>query len=175
MARDVVLVNGLPGSGKSTLGPGLAAGLGAQYLGKDRIKEALAGAIAAAPPTLGAVAMETVWALAAAVPGAVVVDSWWFRPRDLAHAHAGLLRAGATTAVEVWCDVPPDVARARYVARRRAALHADAQRLATDWADWAARGEPLALGPVLRVDTSRRVDLPALCADVGELLGHHHT
>ncbi|RZU50119.1 putative kinase [Krasilnikovia cinnamomea] len=171
MARDVVLVNGLPGSGKSTLGPALASGLGAEFLSKDRIKEALAGAIGVVPPGLGVVAMETVWALAARIPGAVVVDSWWFRPRDLEHARAGLLGAGAAAAVEVWCDVPSEVARARYVARRRAAVHADAQRLATDWADWAARGEPLALGPVLRVDTTRRVDLPALCADVRRALG----
>ncbi|WP_412744739.1 AAA family ATPase [Krasilnikovia sp. MM14-A1004] len=166
MARDVVLVNGLPGSGKSTLGPGLASGLGAEFLGKDRIKEALASAISVVPSSLGAVAMETAWALAAGVPGAVVVDSWWFRPRDLEYARAGVLRAGAAAVVEVWCDVPPELARARYVARRRAAVHADAQRLATDWADWAARAEPLALGPVLRVNTSRPVDLPALCVGV---------
>ncbi|GAB1642975.1 AAA family ATPase [Krasilnikovia sp. MM14-A1259] len=167
----MVLLNGLPGSGKSTLGPELAAGLGAEFLGKDRIKEALADAITVVPPALGAVAMETVWALSACIPGPVVVDSWWFRPRDLDHARAGLLRAQATTAVEVWCDVPPDVARARYAARRRAAVHGDADRIATDWADWAARAEPLALGPVVQVDTSRPVDVLALCAQVRDAIG----
>jgi predicted kinase len=45
MARDVVMVNGLPGSGKSSPAPRLAARLGAACLGKDRIKEALAETI----------------------------------------------------------------------------------------------------------------------------------
>jgi predicted kinase len=64
---------------------------------------------------------------------------------------------GAAHAVEVWCDVPADVARGRYAARARAALHEDARRLAEDWDDWAARAEPLALTTVVTVDTSRPV------------------
>jgi len=69
------MVNGLPGSGKSSLAPRLAAGLGAACLGKDRIKEALADAVVTEVPRLGAVTMETVWNLAAALSGMVVVDS----------------------------------------------------------------------------------------------------
>lgn len=91
MARDVVMVNGLPGSGKSSLAPRLA-------------------------------------------------------------------RAGATGVVGVWCDVPAEVARVRYVARRRRDVHRDTERLATEWAGWAAEAEPLGLGPVVRVDTTRPVD-----------------
>ncbi len=162
MARDVVMVNGLPGSGKSSLGPRLAVALGAAYLAKDRIKEALSDAVVTEVPGLGAIAMDTVWALAASLPGTVVVDSWWFRPRDLADARDGLARTGATGTVEVWCDVPADVARARYVARRRPAVHRDTERLATEWAGWAAEAEPLGLGPVIRVDTTRPVDAAAL-------------
>jgi predicted kinase len=162
MARDVVLVNGLPGSGKSSLGPRLAATLGAAFLSKDRIKEALADAVVTDPPTAGAIAMDTVWRCAADLPGMVVVDSWWFRPRDLDHARTGLARAGATASAEVWCDVPAEVARARFVARRRPAVHADAERLATQWTGWAARAAPLELGPVIRVDTARPVDVGAV-------------
>ena len=166
MARDVVMVNGLPGSGKSSLGPRLAGALGAAFLSKDRVKEALADAVVSEIPALGGVAMETVWSLAAALPGMVVVDSWWFRPRDLAHARAGLAREGATGAVEIWCDVPAEVARARYVARRRPEVHRDTERLAGEWTRWAAEAEPLALGPVIRVDTSRPVDTAVLGAHV---------
>ncbi|WP_272493032.1 AAA family ATPase [Jidongwangia harbinensis] len=162
MARDVVLVNGLPGSGKSSLAPRLAAALGAGFLSKDRVKEALADAVVTDLPTLGAVAMDTVWRCAADLPGMVVVDSWWFRPRDLEHARTGLARAGASGSVEVWCDVPADLARARFVARRRPDVHADAERLATRWSGWAARAEPLRLGPVIRVDTARPVDVGAV-------------
>lgn len=166
MARDVVMVNGLPGSGKSSLGPRLAATLGAAYLARDRVEEALADAVVTSVPALGAVAMDTVWTLAAAMPGMVVVDAWWFRPRDLAYARAGLVRSGATGTVEIWCDVPAEVARARSAARLRSAPQPDPGRLAGDWARWAAEAEPLALGPVIRVATDRPVDTGVLGAHV---------
>jgi len=165
MARDVVMVNGLPGSGKSTLGPALAAELGAGYLSKDRVKEALAAAAGVSVPGLGAIAMETVYALAGALDGIVVIDSWWFRPRDLSYASAAL-----GFPVEVWCDVPASLARSRFVARRRSALYEDAERLASSWDRWAAEAAPLALGPVIRVDTSGPVDAPALAASVKKAL-----
>jgi predicted kinase len=166
MARDVVMVNGLPGSGKSSLAPRLAAALGAACLGQDRIKEALADAVVTEVPQLGEVAMDTVWTLAAAVSGMVVVDSWWFRPRDLESARAGLARSGAKATAEIWCDVPAELARSRYIARKRHVVHADAEKLATEWTGWAAAAAPLALGPVIRVDTARTVDIRALADDV---------
>ncbi|MCK9792395.1 ATP-binding protein [Isoptericola sp. 4D.3] len=168
MARQVVLVNGLPGSGKTTLAQPLAAHLGAPWLGKDAVKEALADVVA--PEThalLGATAAEAVWRLAAAPLALVVVESWWFRPRDLDHALRGLATAGADAVVEVWCDVPPDVARGRVEERTgRHPAHADDERLATEWAAWAAHGAPLALGPVVRQDTTGPVDVGALARRV---------
>ncbi|GAA3350501.1 hypothetical protein GCM10020358_76670 [Amorphoplanes nipponensis] len=166
MARDVVMVNGLPGSGKSSLAPRLAAALGAACLGPDRIREALADAVVTEVPRLGAVARETMWALAAEVSGMVVVDAWWFRPRDLEAARAGVARSGAGATAEVWCDVPAELARSRYLARKRHSVHADAEKLAAQWGSWADAAEPLALGPVIRVDTSRTVDIRALGDEV---------
>jgi predicted kinase len=160
------MVNGLPGSGKSTLGPRLANALGAAFVSKDRVKDALAEAVVTDVPRLGAVAMDTAYALAAQLDGMVVLDSWWFRPRDLEHGRRGLERSGATASVEIWCAVPPSVARSRALARSRPAYYQDAERLADDWPRWAAEAEPLALGPVLRVDTTQAVDLPALCTQV---------
>jgi len=170
MAHDVVMVNGLPGSGKSTLAPRLAVALGGAFLSKDRIKEALADAVVTEVPGIGPLAMDTVWMLAAALSGLVVVDSWWFRPRDLDHARAGLARSGTPGAVEIWCDVPAEVARARYVARRRHTVHADTERLATRWDAWASGAEPLGLGPVIRADTARPVDVAVLADRVKAVL-----
>ena len=79
---------------------------------------------------------------------------------------AELRAAGAARAVEVWCEVPADVARGRYATRMRSALHDDAPRLAEDRDDWATRAEPLALTPVLKVDTSRPIDLDSLALAV---------
>jgi predicted kinase len=170
MARDVVMVNGLPGSGKSTLAPRLAAALGAACLDADRIEEALSEAVVTEVPGLNTVARETVWALAAALSGMVVVDAWWFRPQDLEQARAGLARTGATATVEVWCEAPAEVARARFATRRRPSVHADGERLTRHWAAWAAEATPLELGPVVRVDTTGTLALPELAGRIKELL-----
>ncbi|WP_218028381.1 AAA family ATPase [Nocardia yamanashiensis] len=160
MGGLLVLVNGLPGAGKTTLGAALARSMDAWFLSKDAVKEALADCLEGARgvPELGGIAMDTVWALAAEATVDVVIDSWWFRPRDLGFARAGIERSGARRVVEVWCDIPAEVARARYAARTRAAVHRDRERLAGDWNDWAAHAAPLGLAPVVVVDTSRPVD-----------------
>lgn len=54
MAREVVLVNGFPGSGKSTTGAALAGELDAPLLSKDRIKEALASVVSFPGPRTAA-------------------------------------------------------------------------------------------------------------------------
>jgi len=90
MASELVMVNGLPGSGKTTLAVAVAASMNAQLLPKDAVKEALAAGLEdpMIVVSLGAIAMEAVWALAAALPGTVLIESWWFRPRDISFAQA---------------------------------------------------------------------------------------
>ena len=169
MPRLMILVNGLPGAGKTTLASRLAPELDAVLVSKDKIKEALADAPELAPElvgSLGAAAMETAWSIAQDVPGSVVVESWWFAPRDRGHLQAALERVRAERVVEVWCDATVHVARRRFSERARHAIHNDAERLATDWDHWAQHAQPLALCPVVTVRTDRDVDVRSLAREI---------
>jgi predicted kinase len=160
MVDQLVLVNGLPGSGKTRLARPLAQALSASLVSKDAIKEAVAEVVTTASSSaLGGAAMDMAWSLTASIPGAVVLESWWFKPRDLPFATAGLARCGAPAVVEVWCDVQANVARARYEARQRHVIHNDHQRLAESWQHWAASAEPLNLSPTVKVKTDGPVDI----------------
>jgi predicted kinase len=174
MASVAILVNGLPGSGKTTLSATLAGVLGCPLLAKDPVKEALADLAGPMidPQALGSIAMDTVWAMAAEVEAGVVVDSFWHRPRDLEPARAGVSRAGSPRTLEVWCDVDPDVALQRVVDRLAAGgrhpAHGTVESTRASWAEWAEAAAPLGEWPVLRVDTSTPVDVDDLVMKISE-------
>jgi glucokinase len=170
----VVLVNGLPGAGKTTLGRALSRRLRLPLFSKDVIKEAHAGVLGAQPPgdqaqrdwsaALGAAASDTLWALLADAPGGAVVESCW--PASYRQfAIDGLARAGIESApLEIWCQVPVTVARCRFEQRHpRHPIHGE---LLSDqeWERWRHGARPLRLGAVLSVDTTRPVDLHAITA-----------
>jgi hypothetical protein len=91
--------------------------------------------------------MDAVRALAQGASRSVVIDSWWFEPRDLPFAVAGVEQVRADRAVEVWYRVPAETARARYAQRCRPALYQDDQRLADHWNTWAEKVAPLGFLP----------------------------
>lgn len=169
MPRAVVLVNGLPAAGKSTLAPRIASALDLPLLSKDVIKESHADVLGSDPPPgatqrewnrrLGAAASRTMWALlGASSPGAVLESSWRSDVRSM--VEAGLLRARVHHVAEVWCEAPFDVMRSRFAERWPSShpIHGAAPD-DDEWAQMIEHAEPLGLGPVLRVDTSGPVDL----------------
>lgn len=167
----VVLVNGVSGAGKSTLARALSRALGLPLFSRDVIKETHADMLGGVDGArLGAAAGETMWALVADAPCGAVLDAPFLGLREV--VAAGLTRARAGRPVEIWCDVPLALARRRTVERAadRHPVHAE-PRGDDRWAYWASVAEPLALGPVYRVDTTTAVDVAALAAWVRDSTG----
>jgi len=88
--KVVVLVNGVPGSGKATLARKLAAELRIPLFSKDVIKESVA---------------DVLWALIEDSPVGGVLEGW-FGSGDARFVVEGLQRCGLdpTTVPEVWCS-----------------------------------------------------------------------
>lgn len=171
MAESVILINGLPGAGKSTLSSRLGKELGVPVVSKDGIKESLAdislGKVGSGK--LGQIASETLWQVVAAVPGTVIAESWWYRPRDLGFVIDGLARSGSPKIIEVWCDVPPSLAWTRYLERQRHEVHPTGAAAERDWADWSANAVPLGLRQTVKVDTSSPVDAASLAVTLAAM------
>jgi adenylate kinase family enzyme len=155
-----VVVNGPPGSGKTTLSEPLARHLGLPLLAKDTIKEALMTVFEVpdveASQRLGRAAIAALLATAASCSTGAVLDAN-FR-RSIAAAELGRLPGQV---VEVFCVCPREVCLARYRTRGgpRARGHFDAARTDEEiWNDEVA--QPVAgAWPLIRIDTARPVDL----------------
>jgi predicted kinase len=166
--RRILLVSGAPGAGKTTLAVPLAAALGLPLVSKDHIKETLIDALRGPAEDLGfsrrvgGAAMELLWTLAAHAPAAVLEAN--FRPRSAYERER--LRGLAADVVEVFCDCGAAEAARRFAARAAGGAHA-AHPLRELPLDLLAEYDgPVGIGAVLRVDTSRPVDIGALAARV---------
>jgi predicted kinase len=166
-----VIVSGAPGAGKSTLAGPLAQRLGLPLIGKDHIKETLHDHLPPGPDRaawsklLGAASMELIWTLARHAPAAVLEAN--FYPKS--DYQRGKLAALPGPLVEVYCRCPPALAAARYAARHagRHPTHVSGEVTLEQLADF---DRPLALGPVIEVDTSAPVDVEAIASQAVALL-----
>lgn len=166
MTRQIVIVTGAPGAGKSTLALPLSEELGFPLLSKDQIKETLhdslgAPADLASSRRLGAAAMSLIWALAARCPQ-VVLEANFLPGHPDTRPH---LDALAADVVEVYCWCPPAEAARRYAARAANVHPVHVMRELP--ADLLAQYDrPLGYGPVITVDTTHSTDLPDITAKV---------
>jgi len=143
----------------------LAAELDLAYLAKDEVKEALMDALGAPADVeesrrLGRAAVHALLRMARGCDGAVLDSTWFDYTRPLLAELSGPL-------VEVRCVAPLAVVRARYAARERDPRHLD--RLRSVGELWASDVAPLGVGPLVEVDTSAPVDVPALARRLGRV------
>lgn len=174
--KRVLLVNGLPASGKTSVSRHVTARHGWPLLALDRVKEPFFDEIGVGDRehnrALGRAAMAAIFGVIGDGPdGAVFVIDAWFGVVTRDRLDALIARAGVGALAEVWCQAPGAVLAERYRAR------ADARHPGHPGADYAgelaaraATAAPLGLWPVLRVDTTRPLDGPALDAFVVALL-----
>lgn len=174
MTSALVVVSGLPASGKTTVGTLLSRRLSMPIIDKDTILEALFESLGCPDRNersrLSRASDEVLYALSAASPAAIVVN-WWDH-----ESAAARLRDIGSSLVEVFCDCPTEVAASRFAARRRHPGHHDRSRSPREVRESfhrlpsAARG-PLGLPTVVRVDTAGTVDADRLITQVRSALG----
>jgi glucokinase len=168
--KRLVLVNGVPASGKSTVARAVSQVRGWPLLALDTVKEALFAHLGTGDRDynrlLGKASYQAIFAAIGDFPdgATAVVDAWFgFQPAEILQGH--LARAGAGKVVEVWCHAPAEIIGERYRARlgERHAGHLG-EAYVPELIELAGRARPLGSFPLFEVDTTSPLDLPALSA-----------
>jgi glucokinase len=166
--KRVVLINGVPASGKSGVAAALSKVTGWPVLSLDTIKNPFLGEIDGVDRPfnrkLGRASLKAMFAIVAEAPAGttMILDAWFgFQPRAFALELIG--SSGADHITEVWCSAPPAVIGERYAARASNRLpgHPGAEYV-TELVELAGRAEPLRLGELVEVDTTAVFDADAL-------------
>jgi len=174
----VVVVQGPPAAGKTTVARELAALLHLPLIAKDTIKEALFDELGtgdlAWSARLGAATYLVLGALveeSAGTGASLVLEGNFVRGSELEAQLAAL----PTRIVQVHCSAPLEVLLERYASRGRHPGHLDNERIdALREAVESRKHDPLELpGETIRIDTSGPVDLAALAVRIAETGGSH--
>ena len=163
--QRALLINGLPGSGKSMLGELLKGRLNAPLLSLDTIKEELFDTIGTGDREynrmLSRASLKVIWAVIGSMPprSFVMVDAYFgFPPYD--RVITGLKRAGVQRVAEIFCFASGETLAQRYLARvdQRHPGHLG-KEYAPELAEAANHIRPMGLCPNLSVDTNDPTDI----------------
>jgi predicted kinase len=178
MPPTLLIIHGLPASGKTTLAKWLAHKLGWPIIHKDDVKEILFETLGwsdrAWSRKLGVATIELLYHVVELqlMAGASFMVECNFKPELASPRMREILGKANARSVQVLCHADGRVRLQRFIERQRHAGHADGEvtmGLAEAWAaEWLA---PLVLGgPVIEVDTTDlgRVDYEAVLRQVNE-------
>lgn len=163
--KTVILVNGIPASGKSTITHQLSATFSLPLLTIDGIKEPFMARFSDIDRTLnrqlGCAAYEVIWSIVGQSPASCVwlIDAWFgFQPREMLQRLVH--QAGVEKVLEVWNHISPELAVSRYAQRLQHRLpgHPGEEYL-PELAALAERAEPMRLGEVLTVNQQQSPDI----------------
>jgi glucokinase len=165
--KRLVMINGVPASGKSSVARALAYATGWPLLTLDSVKAPFLRELAPVDRLLnrrlGGASYEAIFNLIGdAAGGTFLMDAWFgFQPPE--RLRAGLERAGVSQVCEIWCHSPPETVGARYAAR---VAGRDPGHPGLDYVPELIRlaevARPMALGPVIEVDTLQPVETAPL-------------
>lgn len=159
--KRLLLINGVPASGKSSVARQVASLGPWPLLGLDTIKEALFAQLGTGDRDynrqLGRASYQAMFNLAADFPEAVtiVMDAWFgFQPVEVLHSH--MQTVGECSVLQVWCHAPPEIIGERYAARvsGRSEGHLGLEYV-PELIELAHRAKPLENIATLSVDTTR--------------------
>lgn len=166
--KRLVMVNGIPATGKSRVSAALSARTGWPILALDTIKNPFLAEIGDVDRLfnrrLGKASYQAIWDTIAAAPAGstFIVDAWFgFQPLDL--LDAGISHAGITALAEIWCHAPGDVLAERYRARLSSRLPGHpGEAYIPELIALAERATPAGRGPIFDLDTTKVPDDDAL-------------
>ena len=178
--QALVVVSGLPASGKTTLAASLAHHLRWPHLDKDAMLEALF--LPDDAPSLSRRAAlsrqaDGLFRDAALRAGSAVLSSWWRHPLSTTASGTPTdwLERSGLPLVEVHCQCPPTTALRRFLDRQRHEGHADSLRnrheLEHQFAEASGLG-PLFPERAIAVSTVRHVEQRAL-EDLARRIAEH--
>lgn len=171
--KRLIMVNGVPASGKSTVAKTISEAGGWPILALDTVKNPFLSEIGTVDRpfnrVLGRASYRAIFDLIAESPegSTTVVDAWFgFQPKDLLLELISEAKIAEIT--EIWCHAAPDTVAERYRTRAasRLAGHPGAD-YAEELRELARRAEPMRIGPVLDIDTEQPLNRQALLAHLG--------
>lgn len=173
--KRVVLVNGVPASGKSRLAKSLSQRTGWPVLSLDGIKnpflEHIGGVDRDFNRTLGKASYQAIWSFIREAPAGstFIVDAWFgFQPKALLEAY--IKDAGVDRIAELWCKVPGAVAGERYASRLKDRLpgHPGAEYVG-ELVVLADRAEPMGCGALMTVDQTKEPNIDDIAAWISDV------